>query len=359
MENKKNESELIIYQTEDGQTRLQVKMEDETVWLTQDQMAELFDKGRTTITEHIQNTFKEGELDENAVCREFRRTGSDGKEYAVKHYNLDVIISVGYRVKSLRGTQFRIWATQRLKEYIVKGFTLDDERLKQGGQKARYFQELLQRIRDIRSSERNFYQKVTDIYAISVDYRKDDKLTKEFFATVQNKMHYAVHGYTAAEIVAKRADSKKPLMGLTSFKGNYITSQDAKIAKNYLTEKELNQLNLIVSMYLDFAELQATNGRMMKMADWVEKLGQFLKLSERELLANAGSVSAEQAAQKAEEEFEKYRKDRNKNYVSDFDRAVKELEQKPPNAYQRKRDARIADVYKERLGKKVRKLKRK
>jgi len=328
MENKENKSELIIYQTEDGQTKLQVKMEDETVWLTQDQMAELFDKGRTTITEHIHNTFKEGELDENAVCREFRRTGSDGKEYVVKHYNLDVIISVGYRVKSLRGTQFRIWATQRLKEYIVKGFTLDDERLKQGGQKARYFQELLQRIRDIRSSERNFYQKVTDIYAISVDYRKDDLLTKEFFATVQNKMHYAVHGYTAAEIIAKRADSKKPFMGLTSFKGNYIASQDAKIAKNYLTEKELNQLNLIVSMYLDFAELQATNGRMMKMADWVEKLEQFLKLSERELLANAGSVSAEQAAQKAEEEFEKYRKDRNKNYISDFDRAVKELEQK-------------------------------
>lgn len=259
---------------------------------------------------------------------EFRRTGSDSKEYAVKHYNLDVIISVGYRVKSLRGTQFRIWATQRLKEYIIKGFTLDDERLKQGGQKARYFQELLQRIRDIRSSERNFYQKVTDIYATSVDYRKDDKLTKEFFAVVQNKIHYAVHGHTAAEIIAKRADSKKPLMGLTSFKGTYITSQDAKIAKNYLFEKELNQLNLIVSMYLDFAELQATNGRLMKMADWVEKLDQFLKLSERELLANAGKVSAEHAAQKAEEEFEKYRKDRDKNYVSDFDRAVKALEQK-------------------------------
>ena len=322
------QSQIVLYQTEDGQTKLQVKMEDETVWLTQDQMAELFNKGRTTITEHIQNALKEGELDENAVCREFRRTGSDSKEYAVKHYNLDVIISVGYRVKSLRGTQFRIWATQRLKEYIIKGFTLDDERLKQGGRKARYFQELLQRIRDIRSSERNFYQKVTDIYATSIDYRKDDKLTKEFFAVVQNKMHYAVHGHTAAEIVAKRADSKKPLMGLTSFKGNYITSQDAKIAKNYLFEKELNQLNLIVSMYLDFAELQATNGRLMKMADWVEKLDQFLKLSERELLANAGSVSAEQAVQKAEDEFEKYRKDRDKNYVSDFDRAVKALEQK-------------------------------
>jgi len=337
MENKENKSELIIYQTEDGQTRLQVKMEDETVWLTQDQMAELFEKSKSTINEHIKNIYDEKELVENQTMRKFGNS-----EFSTKPtncYNLDVIISVGYRVKSLRGTQFRIWATQRLKEYIIKGFTLDDERLKQGGQRARYFQELLQRIRDIRSSERNFYQKVTDIYAISVDYRKDDKLTKEFFATVQNKMHYAVHGYTAAEIVAKRADSKKPLMGLTSFKGNYITSQDAKIAKNYLTEKELNQLNLIVSMYLDFAELQATNGRMMKMADWVEKLGQFLKLSERELLAGSGSVSAEQAAQKAEKEFEKYRKDRNKNYVSDFDRAVKELEQKSPNAYQRKRNA--------------------
>ena len=325
MENKKNKSELIIYQTEDGQTRLQVKMEDETVWLSQDQMAELFDKGRTTITEHIQNTFKEGELDENAVCREFRRTGSDGKEYTVKHYDLNVIISVGYRVKSLRGTQFRIWATQRLKEYIVKGFTLDDERLKQGGQKTRYFQELLQRIRDIRSSERNFYQKVTDIYAISIDYRKDDELTKEFFATVQNKMHYAIHGHTAAEIIAKRADSDKPLMGLTSFKGNYITAQDTKVAKNYLSEDELKQLNLIVSLYLDFAELQATNGRLMKMADWIAKLDEFLKLSERKLLTNAGSISAEQAAQRSEEEFEKYRKERGKNYISDFDKIVKKI----------------------------------
>ncbi|MCX5699749.1 MAG: virulence RhuM family protein [Candidatus Omnitrophica bacterium] len=328
MESKENKSELIIYQTEDGQTKLQVKMEDETVWLTQDQMAELFDKGRTTITEHIQNTFKERELVENAVCREFRRTGPDGKEYAVKHYNLDVIISVGYRVKSLRGTQFRIWATQRLKEYIVKGFTLDDERLKQGGQKARYFQELLQRIRDIRSSERNFYQKVTDIYATSIDYRKDDLLTEEFFAAVQNKMHYAVHGHTAAEIIVKRADSRKPLMGLTSFKGNYITAQDTKVAKNYLTEKELNQLNLIVSMYLDFAELQAANGRSMKMANWIVKLDEFLKLSERELLANAGNISAEEAAQKAQEEFERYRKGRDNNRVSDFDKAVKKLTKK-------------------------------
>jgi hypothetical protein len=329
-------SKIAIYETEDGQTKLQVKIEGETVWLTQDQMAELFEKGRTTITEHIQNTFKEGELDEKAVCREFRRTGTDGKEYAVKHYNLDVIISVGYRVKSLRGTQFRIWATQRLKEYIIKGFTLDDERLKQGGQRARYFQELLQRIRDIRSSERNFYQKVTDIYATSIDYRKDDKLTEEFFATVQNKMHCAIHGHTAAEIILKRADSRKPLMGLTSFKGNYITAQDTKIAKNYLSEDELRQLNLIVSLYLDFAELQATRGRLMKMKDWIAKLDEFLKLSERKLLTGAGSVSAEEAAQKAEEEFAKFRKEKDKNYISDFDKAVKKLIHKKEKGHKKK-----------------------
>ncbi|HBA60052.1 MAG TPA: cell filamentation protein Fic [Elusimicrobia bacterium] len=328
MESKDNPSQFLIYQAKDGKMRLDVRLENETVWLAQEQMAELFDKGRTTITEHLKNIFSEGELDEKSVCREFRRTGADGKEYTVKHYNLDVIISVGYRVKSIRGTQFRIWATQRLREYIVKGFALDDERLKQGGQKARYFQELLQRIRDIRSSERNFYQKVTDIYATSIDYRKDDKLTGEFFATVQNKMHYAVHGQTAAEMIAKRADGTKPLMGLVNFKGNYITQQDAKVAKNYLTEKELNQLNLIVSLYLDFAELQATNGRLMKMKDWITKLDEFLKISEREILTNAGTVSAEVAAQKAEIEFDKYRKEHDKKMVSDFDLAVKELESK-------------------------------
>lgn len=328
MESNDNPSQFLIYQAEDGKTRLDVRLENETVWLAQEQMAELFDKGRTTITEHLKNIFSEGELAEKSVCREFRRTGTDGKEYIVKHYNLEVIISVGYRVKSVRGTQFRIWATQRLKEYIVKGFTLDDERLKQGGQKARYFQELLQRIRDIRSSERNFYQKVTDIYATSIDYRKDDKLTNEFFATVQNKMHYAIHGQTAAEMIAKRADGTKPLMGLVNFKGNYITQQDAKIAKNYLTEKELNQLNLIVSLYLDFAELQATNGRLMKMKDWITKLDEFLRISEREILTNAGTVSAEAAAQKAEIEFDKYRKEHDKKMISDFDLAIKDLASK-------------------------------
>ncbi len=322
---KDKESQILIYKSEDGHTKLRVTLEGETVWLTQDQMAELFGKGRTTITEHLQNIFKEGELDEKAVCREFRRTGSDGKDYFVKYYNLDVIISVGYRVKSLQGTQFRIWATQRLKEYIVKGFTLDDDRLKAGGGRARYFEELLQRVRDIRSSERNFYQKVTDIYATSIDYRADDKLTKEFFATVQNKMHYAVHGHTAAEIVEKRANSGKPLMGLTSFKGNYITAHDVTIAKNYLSESELKQLNLIVTLYLDFAELQATSGRLMKMKDWINKLDDFLRISEKKLLTHAGKVSAQQAEEKARQEFEKYRETQDKNYVSDFDREVKKI----------------------------------
>ena len=327
MKKNDNWSQIILYQTEDGQAKIQVKLEDETVWLTQKQMAMLFDKGIPTINEHIKNIFKEGELKENSVIRKFRITASDAKSYKANFYNLDVIISVGYRVKSLRGTQFRIWATQRLKEYIIKGFTLDDERLKQGGGRSRYFEELLQRIRDIRSSERNFYQKVTDIYATSVDYRNDAELTKEFFATVQNKMHYAVHGHTAAEIIEKRADSTKLLMGLTGFKGKYITAQDTKVAKNYLTEDELKRLNLIVSLYLDFAELQATTGRLMKMADWIEKLDQFLLISERELLTHSGKVSAEKAALKAEKEFEKYRKEQGKKYISDFDRAIDMLKQ--------------------------------
>lgn len=318
-------SEIIIYQTEDQQAKVQVRLEDDTVWLTQKQMAELFDKGRTTITEHIQNIFDEGELNSKQVCREFRHTGDDNKEYSVKHYNLDVIISVGYRVKSLRGTQFRIWATQRLKEYIVKGFAVDDERLKQEGGRSRYFQELLQRIRDIRSSERNFYQKITDVYATSIDYRKDDQLTKDFFATVQNKMHFAVHGLTAAEIINSRADGSKPFMGLTNFKGKYITAQDTKTAKNYLTEKELQQLNLIISLYLDFAELQATNERPMKMAEWIAKLDQFLKLSEKRLLTNAGKISAEQAHKKAEKEFTRYRKEHDRKYISDFDREMRRI----------------------------------
>src|SRR3989339_794409 len=323
MNNDNQSSKIIIYQTEDGQTKIDVQFQDETVWLTQDQIATLFDKSKSTINEHIQNIYDEKELILDETMRKFGNSEFSTKP--TNYNNLDVIISIGYRVKSQRGTQFRIWATQRLKEYIVKGFVLDDERLKQGGQKARYFEELLQRIRDIRSSERNFYQKVTDIYATSIDYRRDDKLTKDFFATVQNKMHFAVHGHTAAEIINERADNKKPMMGLTNFKGKYLIAQDVKIAKNYLTERELKQLNLIVSLFLDFAELQATNERPMEMIEWARKLDDFLKLSEKKLLANAGKISAEKASKKADAEFEKYRKNRDKKHISDFDSDVKNI----------------------------------
>ena len=319
------QSHIIIYQTEDGHAKVNVRFEGETVWLSQKLIAELFDITITTINEHLKNIFYTKELEENSVIRNFRITAEDGKMYDTKHYNLDVIIALGYRVNSKRATQFRVWATARLRDYIIKGFALDDERMKQGGERARYFEELLQRVRDIRSSERNFYQKVTDIYATSIDYRKDDELTKKFFATVQNKMHFAVHGHTAAEIVSMRADSAKPMMGLSNFKGKYITAGDVKIAKNYLSEKELKQLNLIVSLYLDFAELQATNERPMKMAEWAGKLDEFLKLSEKKLLLNAGKVSAEKANEKAESEFAKYKKEQDKKHVSDFDREIKKI----------------------------------
>jgi len=234
------DSKIIIYNSKDGEAKLDVRLENETVWLSQKQMAELFDKAKSTINEHIQNVYKEKELILNETMRKFGNSEFSTKP--TNYYNLDVIISVGYRVKSLHGTQFRVWATKRLKEYIIKGFAMDDERLKQGGKWARYFEELLQRIRDIRSSERNFYQKVTDIYATSIDYKKDEKMTKNFFATVQNKIHYAIHGQTAAEMIAKRVDSKKPLMGLTNFKGDYITADDIIVAKNYLSETELKKL---------------------------------------------------------------------------------------------------------------------
>ena len=254
-------------------------------------MAELFDRDIKTIGKHINNTFNEGELDKNSVVAKFATTAEDGKTYQVEYYNLDVIISVGYRVRSKQGTKFRQWATKRIHEYIVKGFTIDDDRLKQEGARSRYFEELLQRIRDIRSSERNFYQKITDIYVTSIDYKKDDNLTSVFFATVQNKIHFAIHGKTAAEMINERVDANKPFLGLTNFKGKYITTKDVGIAKNYLSEEELKQLNLIVSMYLDFAELQATNGRLMKMQDWIQKLDDFLRISEKELLINAGKIS--------------------------------------------------------------------
>ncbi len=316
---------IAIYNIAGDEQKIRVRIEDENVWLTQKLIAELFDVSVPTVNEHLKNIFNTGELDEISVIRNLRITAADGKEYETNHYNLDTVLAVGYRVRSNRGTQFRKWATEKLREYLVKGFTMDDERLKQGGGRARYFQELLQRVRDIRSSERMFYQKITDIYSTGIDYKVDAELTQKFFATVQNKMHFAVHGHTAAEIIAKRADNKKPLMGLTSFKGDYITTSDIVVAKNYLTEKEINQLNLIVSLYIDFAELQASSGRLMKMRDWIDKLDEFLKVSEKNLLHTAGSVSAKQAEKRALKEYEKYRQMQDKDYISDFDREVKKI----------------------------------
>lgn len=323
-----NKPQIAIYKTFGDEQKISVRIENENVWLTQKLIAGLFGVDVRTVNEHLKNIFDEGELDQKATIRKFRIVQKEASREVtrdVKHYNLDVVLAVGYRVRSDEGTQFRKWATERLREYLIKGFTMDDERLKQGGGRARYFQELLQRIRDIRSSERMFYQKVTDIYATSIDYKVDAKETQKFFATVQNKMHYAVHGHTAAEIIAKRADSKKPLMGLTSFRSEYITMEDIAVAKNYLTEKEINQLNLIVSLYIDFADLQASSGRLMKMQDWIKKLDEFLIVSEKNLLHSAGKVSAKQAQQKALIEYEKYRQNEDKNYISDFDREVKKL----------------------------------
>lgn len=317
--------QIAIFSTLGDGHKIRVRIEDENVWLTQKLISELFEVDVKTVNEHLKNIFSDCEVQENSVIRNFRITASDGKSYDTKHYNLEAILAVGYRVRSERGTQFRQWATDKLREYLIKGFTMDDERLKQGGGRARYFQELLQRVRDIRSSERLFYQKVTDIYATSLDYKLDAELTKKFFATVQNKMHYAVHGHTAAEVIAKRADSKKPLMGLTGFKGDFITMGDVLVAKNYLTEEELNQLNLIVSLYIDFAELQAKTGRLMKMQDWITKLDEFLTVSEKKLLQSAGTVSAKQAEDKALEEYDKYRREQDKKYISDFDREVSKI----------------------------------
>ncbi len=298
-------SELLLYQTEDGRTRLEVRLEGETVWLTQRLMAELFQRDVRTISDHVRNLFAEGELQPEAVVRNFRITGPDGKSYDTRHYNLDVIISVGYRVKSPRGTQFRIWATQRLREYVVKGFTLDDERLKRadGG----YFDELLARIRDIRSSEKLFRRKVLDIYATSIDYDPRADAPKRFFASVQNKMHWAAHGHTAAEIIAERADATRPNMGLTAWSGARPRKADVAVAKNYLTAEEIEQFNLIVSLYLDFAELQARRRRPMSMQEWVAKLDDFLRVSEADVLTHAGRVSHDLALARAEGEFEKFR----------------------------------------------------
>ena len=334
----KPKSELILYQTEDNRTRIEVRLENETVWLTQKLMAELFQKDVRTVNEHIQNIFEERELMPEATIRKFRIVQPEGARQVtreIEHYNLDVIIAVGYRVKSHRGTQFRQWDTQRLREYIVKGFTMDDERLKNPpgkGQKD-YFDELLQRIRDIRSSERRFYQKVLDIYATSIDYDPGEEASQQFFATVQNKMHWAAHGHTAAEVIHQRADAAQPLMGLaTTRPGRIIRREDVSVAKNYLNEEELQTLNRIVNLYIEFAELQALDRKPMTMRNWIEKLDEFLKISRRDLLNHAGKISAETARAKAEKEYDRYRAlaDAQPRLVdADFERAVKQLQKLP------------------------------
>ena len=296
---------FIIFKTEDDKVEVDVRFQDETVWLTLDQMSTLFDRDKSTISRHIKNIFDEGELNRSSVVANFATTASDGKTYQVDYYNLDVIISVGYRVKSLRGTQFRQWATKRLNEYIRKGFTMDDERLKNLGGGG-YFKELLERIRDIRASEKVFYRQVLDIYATSIDYDPHAEISVEFFKKVQNKIHYAVHGQTAAEVIYSRADAEKEFMGLTTFKGDKPHLQDVVVAKNYLNEKELRALGQIVSGYLDFAERQAEREQPMTMADWSAHLDRILTMGGEKLLQGAGSVSHEQAIDKAKDEYKKY-----------------------------------------------------
>lgn len=303
-------SELILYLTEDGKTKIEVRLQDETVWLTQKLMAELFQTTPQNITIHLRNIFIEGELDEGATCKDFLQVQTEGSrqvERKQRFYNLDAVISVGYRIKSHVATRFRQWATQRLREYIIKGFTLDDERLKKAGGGG-YFDELLARIRDIRSSEKIFWRKVLDIYATSIDYAPDTGVSRQFFAAVQNKMHWAAHGQTAAEVIFRRADAAKPHMGMTAWLGKAPRKADAEVAKNYLSEKELDLLNRIVSAYLDFAELQALSRRPMHMRDWLEKLDDFLKLSGRDILTDAGKISHDEALAKAHTEFERFHK---------------------------------------------------
>jgi hypothetical protein len=316
-------SDILIYQTENGLTKIETGLEDETVWLTIDQMAELFQKSRSTINEHILNIYKEQELDEQVSMRKIGN--SDFSTKPTNFYNLDVIISVGYRVKSLQGTKFRQWATARLKEYIVKGFTMNDELLKQAGG-GNYFQELLARIRDIRSSEKVFWRMVLDIYATSIDYEPKSDMSIQFFQTVQNKMHWAAHGHTAAEIIYQRIDATKPNLGLTHIKGDKPTKQETEVAKNYLTEPELNRRNRMVSAYLDLAEIQALNRKPMYMTDWAGKLDEFIKISGNDILDHLGSISHQQALQKANEEYEKF-KEQSKNDLSQVEmHFVKHLE---------------------------------
>lgn len=323
-------SEILLYQTEDGQTRIDVRLEDGTVWLSQRHMADLYQVTTQNISQHLRRIFQEGELTESAVLKYYLQTATDGKRYKTKLYNLETFIAVGYRVRSHRGTQFRRWATERLREYVVKGFAMDDARLKAVATPfgADYFDELLERIRDIRSSEKRFYQKITDIYATSVDYDAHAPISQEFFATVQNKLHWAITGQTAAEIVARRADADAPNMGLTSWKGAKVRKADVHVAKNYLNEEELRGLNRIVTMYLDFAEDQATRHVAMHMKDWVERLNAFLRFNEREVLDNAGSISAVLAKARAERQYELFEERRRAEEAlieGDFEKTVKKL----------------------------------
>ena len=324
-------SQIVIYQTEDGNTKLDVRLENETVWLTQKLMAELFQTTTQNITIHLKNIFEEGELSEEATCKDFLQVQKEGNrnvERSQKFYNLDAIISVGYRIKSHVATKFRQWATQRIREYIVKGFVMDDERLKNPDLPFDYFDELLRRIQDIRTSEKRFYQKITDIYATSVDYDPTQETSINFFKTVQNKMHWAITGQTAAEIIAERADSKKSNMGLTNWRGSKVRKQDVGIAKNYLNEKELSALNNLVEQYLVFAEGQAMRRIPMNMKNWIEKLHGFLKLNDRNILTDAGKISHELAIAKAEKEYDIFQTKRlSKNNITDndFEKIIKSL----------------------------------
>jgi hypothetical protein len=322
-------AEFLIFTSQSGENSIEVKVFDESVWLTQAMIAQLFDKGRTTITEHLKNIFESEELDENSVCREFRQTANDGKTYNTKYYNLDAIISVGYRVNSKKATQFRQWATKVLKEFAIKGFVLDKKRLENGsflGQN--YFDKLLEEIREIRLSERMFYQKITDIYATSVDYNKDDATTKKFFAKVQNKLHFAIHGHTAAELIYNRADSDKEYMGLRSWDNapdGKILRTDVTVAKNYLSKNELDSLGRIVNAFLDLAENRAKRNIPMTMEDWAKRLDAFLEFDDREILQDAGKITKKIADEKAFSEFEKYRVVQDRLFMNDFDKLLLDM----------------------------------
>ena len=312
-----DKGQFLLYQTPDGDSQIEVKLQDDTVWLSLDQMAELFQRNKSTISRHIKNVLEDGELQEEATIANFATVQNEGTrkvERVIAHYNLDMIISVGYRVHSYRGVQFRIWATKVLKEYIVKGFAMNDDLLKRAGG-GNYFDELLARIRDIRSSEKVFYRKVLEIYALSIDYDPRVEMTQKFFKTVQNKMHYSVHGHTAAEIIYERADAEKDFMGLTTWSGAMPTKPEAEIAKNYLTHEEIKSLNRIVSLYLDFAEMQAEEHRPMYMKDWINILDDFLRISRKDILTHAGKISAKLAKEKADQEYDKF-KERTKNNLS-------------------------------------------